>query len=81
MGDWKEYPHETALRLKRNAAPDLYAAGLPFERALNRAVESFGKAQETLGGPITDQDGVIVTVGELRAMSAALAKARGEQGQ
>jgi hypothetical protein len=60
------------------AAPDLYEAALPLEQKLAQSLECFDRGDYALGGPISDEDGVIVSIGVLRKIIAALAKARGE---
>jgi len=57
------------------AAPDLLEACLPLDAQLTMALSSFGAAERALGGPLTDEDAVTVSIGLLRAIRAAIAKA------
>lgn len=79
----RELTVPAALRQYRNArliaaSPDLLEACEPLDAKLTHALKSFGAAEHALGGPITDDDAVMVSIGQLRAIRAAIAKATGK---
>jgi hypothetical protein len=58
------------------AAPDMFEACIPLEAKLTQAEASFGAAEHAIGGPLKDEDGVTISIGLLRAVRAALARAQ-----
>ncbi len=88
---WDKYaglrqPAEYLGAAEMTVAPDPLADKLrvarealePFVAKLDGAITSFAAAEEALGGPMTDEDAVTITIGALRRARAALEQIGGD---
>lgn len=88
---WRDWHHrrDLAARELLDLTPALIAKAervdalevvlRPLVDRLTESEASFTKADELIGGPITDADGVFVTIGELRAARNALSPKESEK--
>jgi len=70
-----------AIRAFASHADPLRRALEPLVAVLNDAEKSFTKADELFGGPVTDEDAVMVSIGLLRAARSALSSGENNNGE